>query len=359
MITYKHERNFGCRLLEVIYKGFKTVFFENEKIRVGVLAGKGTDIFEFLYKPNDTDFMWRSYIGIPESNYLPSGNINNGNFLDLYHGGWQELFPNGGDAVDYKGANLPMHGEIHTMPWQYEILKNEAEEIKVKFFVRTIRTYFYLEKIISLRTMIPALFIEENITNESREDMDFMWGHHPAFGPPFLSEDCVIDLPECRVLTDEIDLSPTTGRCAIAKETDWPYTIDRKGIKIDLSIIPSINVNSHDRAYIHSFKEGWYAITNKKLKTGFGITFDPGIFKYLWFWQVYGGAVGYPWYSTTYNVALEPNSSYPPNLLDAIKKGTSLSLGPGKSISTSLTAVAFEADKRIKKILQDGTVLQV
>lgn len=357
MILYNHERNYGCRICEVIYKGLKTVFLENEKVRIGILADKGTDIFEFLYKPKDIDFMWRSYIGIKGPDFLPSSYLQEGNFLDLYFGGWQELFPNGGDSVEYKGARLPMHGEIHTVPWNYQIIKDDPDEIVVKFMVRTYRTYFYIEKIFSVKSGIPVLFIDETIVNESREDMDFMWGHHPSFGPPFLSDDCIIDLPDCKILTDEIDLSPNTGRLAIAYRSEWPFTMGRKGQQIDLSKIPSILVNSHDRAYIHGYQDGWYAITNRKAQTGFGLVFDPSVFKYLWFWQVYGGAVGYPWYSTTYNIAIEPNSSYPPNLLDSIKGGTSLHLGPGENISSRMIAVAFENSRRIKKIKINGEVL--
>lgn len=362
MILYKHERNYGCRILEVIFKGFKTLFLENEKIRVGILVEKGTDIFEFLYKPNDVDFMWRSYIGIKEKDFLPVIYNKNGNFLDLYHGGWQELFPNAGDAVEYKGAYLPQHGEVHSIPWSYNVIKNEPEEIIIKLFTRTNLTYFYIEKIITIKSMISALFIYETIINESREEMDFMWGHHPAFGPPFLSEDCVIDMPKCKILTDEVNLSPTTGRLAIGKRTDWPFTIGRNGQKIDLSKIPSVDANSHDRAYIYDLEEGWYALTNTKLRTGFGLAFDKNIFKYLWFWQVYGGAVGYPWYQKTYNIAIEPNSSYPPNLIDCINKRTSLKLLPGESIKSAITAVAFDVspkvdNQRVKKVSLNGDIL--
>jgi hypothetical protein len=37
---------------------------ENELIRVTVLADKGADIIEFLHKPTDTDFLWRSPQGV-------------------------------------------------------------------------------------------------------------------------------------------------------------------------------------------------------------------------------------------------------------------------------------------------------
>jgi len=60
-VLYTHERNFGCRLHEFVYKGLKTVFIENEKIRVGIIVDRGTDIFEFWYKSKNVDFMWRSF----------------------------------------------------------------------------------------------------------------------------------------------------------------------------------------------------------------------------------------------------------------------------------------------------------
>jgi hypothetical protein len=57
---HRLQRNWGARILECQYKGMRVVFLENELLRVGVLADKGTDIFEFNYKPRDMDFVWRT-----------------------------------------------------------------------------------------------------------------------------------------------------------------------------------------------------------------------------------------------------------------------------------------------------------
>lgn len=355
-MLFNHHRNYGCRIHEVIYKGLKTVILENETIRVSILADRGTDIFEFLYKPLDVDYLWKSYLDVKPQNYIFASCQPDGNFLDYFHGGWQELFPNGGDACEYKGAPLPQHGEVFSIPWEYNIIEDEPESIKIKFYTRTYRTYFLIEKTYSIFTKKSCIFIDEKITNECREDMDFMWGHHPSFGPPFLSDKCVIDLPDCEVINDEVDLSPTTGRLKIAHKSKWPITKGRKGENIDLSKIPSIDVNSHDRAYISGFKEGWYAIRNTENHAGFGLAWDPELFKYLWFWQVYGGAIGYPWFSTTYNIAIEPNTSYPPGLNNAIKNKTSILLKPGESISSRMAAYAFSDNSKVKKIDLQGNI---
>jgi len=64
-MLYEHFRNYGCRLhMDYFYKNLRVAVLENEYLRVSVLIDKGTDIFEFLYKPKDMDFMWLSPWGI-------------------------------------------------------------------------------------------------------------------------------------------------------------------------------------------------------------------------------------------------------------------------------------------------------
>jgi hypothetical protein len=46
----KHKR--VCTISdEWAYKDMKVIFLENEYLRIGILAGRGSDIFEFTYKP--------------------------------------------------------------------------------------------------------------------------------------------------------------------------------------------------------------------------------------------------------------------------------------------------------------------
>ena len=96
MNRHRPQRNWGARVLEYQYKGMSAVLLENEKLRVGVLVGKGTDIFEFNYKPTDTDFVWLAPGGVRNpASYLSTAPDPLATFLDYYPGGWQEIFPNG------------------------------------------------------------------------------------------------------------------------------------------------------------------------------------------------------------------------------------------------------------------------
>ena len=45
---HHYNRNYGCRHKEIIYKGYRTLIIENEKIRTTILVDKGSDIIEFL-----------------------------------------------------------------------------------------------------------------------------------------------------------------------------------------------------------------------------------------------------------------------------------------------------------------------
>ena len=62
---YQNERNYGCRVSDDWeFRGNKVAIIENEKIRVMVLVDKGADIYSFVHKSSDTDYMWRSVWGV-------------------------------------------------------------------------------------------------------------------------------------------------------------------------------------------------------------------------------------------------------------------------------------------------------
>jgi hypothetical protein len=340
--SFHHDRNYGCRVSEFVYRDYRCLALENEKLRVTIVADKGADIYEFLYKPRDVDFMWRSRTGLRPRGYVPSSSRAAGAFMDYYEGGWQELFPNCGGASVHQGAELGQHGEVALLPWEYAITADEPDHIEVRFEVRTVRTPFRVEKWVTLDRGLAALRIRERVTNESSQKVDFSWGQHPALGWPFINEGCRVDLPDCRIRTYE-EFNPVTSRLEANQDTRWPMARGRAGEAVDLSRIPGPDAAASDMVFLEGMKAGWFAVSNPAMNLGFMLRYPIDVFKVLWYWQVYGGGVDYPWWSSTYNIALEPCSSLP-ILSRAAERGEAMTLGPGESREIEMTAIAFEGE---------------
>lgn len=354
---YTYGRKTGCRIsTDYVYRGMRLAFLENEFIRVGILLDKGADIFEFTYKPFDLDFMWQSPIEMRKP-FVSTSALPEGAFHDYFYGGWQEVLPSAGWASEpYMGTYQGLHGEVSLLPFESRILEDAYDLVCLHTSVRTYRSPLKLERIMTLKGGIPALFIKEILVNESPGEFAVMWGHHPAFGEPFLDENCVVLTPASKV---EVLAFHPNGLWETGGDYDFPMVPNRRTGKLqDITRILPASTRSVDVVFFKELSEGWYSLTNEKSGVGFGMAWDVQLFKYLWMWQVYGGHHDYPWYGRTYNCALEPFTSYPPaGVQNAIKNGSALMMKPGEKIETELVALAYENGKATK-INLDGSIKQ-
>jgi hypothetical protein len=273
-----------------------------------------------------------------------------GPFLDLYHGGWQECFPTGGPKSNLLGASLGIHGEVAVLPWDCRIIEDTPDCVAARVSVRCVRTPFRLEKVLRLEGSAPELILQERITNEGAVPAPYMWGHHPAFGPPFLSPACRVDVPGGKCVSFGAD-DPSTQRLQNDVEFPWPVGPTRNGGTVDISVIPPFGARCNDLAYVSELTDGWFAVTDQERRVGVGMWWDVEVFPYVWYWQVYGGILGYPWYGRTYNIALEPWTSYPSGGLEqAIANGTARTLQPGESVETVLGACVYTGVTQVKSL---------
>ena len=315
MTRYRSQRNYGCRIHDQITTfGMRTIVLENEVVRISILADKGTEIFEYLFKPKDLDFMWLTENGIqnPLIN-LPASADPAYSFVDNYSGGWQEVFPNGGLPSVYLGAQFGQHGEVALMPWDYEIVQDTAECITVRFRVKTKKVPFQLTKSLTLTSGSPSLLIKEQLENASDVPLRYMWGQHIAFGKPFLEPGCKIYLPDHIKMITENPESPISvpGRVRRGFYYDWPYGVDKEGSFVDFSVLPPKGTPS-DILYLYGFgNQAWYRVENNSLGMGIKVAWDGAVMPYLWYWQEFGATKGYPWYGRNYNIGLEPFTGYP------------------------------------------------
>ena len=171
-----------CKISEItIGDSMRALTLENDILSTTVLVDKGADIYELVYKPLDMDVMWKSPWGMkqPGRGFLASFESESA-WLEAYAGGWQVLFPNGGDANIYKGAHLSYHGEASMRAWDWLIISNTPRFVEVHLSTRLLRTPWTIERFMSLEAGSPVLHIRERVKNHAGVEMDCMWSHHPG-----------------------------------------------------------------------------------------------------------------------------------------------------------------------------------
>jgi hypothetical protein len=82
------------------------------------------------------------------------------------------------------------------MPWDAVILEDTPEKVSVKFSVKTVRTPFWIEKVVSLESNSPVLTVTDTLTNQAEEEVEAQWGQHITVGEPFLTTNCRLDMAD-------------------------------------------------------------------------------------------------------------------------------------------------------------------
>jgi galactose mutarotase-like enzyme len=312
-------------------RGVRGVRIENEHLSVTTTPDKGADILSIRHVASGFDPMWVSPWGVRRPGQIHTAPDSQVAWMDAYAGGWQELFPNGGTGCTLHGADLPFHGEASVSAWEWEVLPDG-----VRFFIRLVRSPFLLERTMRLAPDSPTLLIDGRAENKGRVPIEYMWSHHPAFGAPFLSGDCVIETNATQILADPVAPGPLLEP---GSRHDWPF-IPVDGGRLDVSRIPSEDETRSLMAYLAGFEgeRAWYAIKNERDMSRVEFAWDPADFPYAWLWQEMHAQMESPWYGEGYVMAIEPATSWPGGLAKVIATtGTHRTMQPGETISNTLT----------------------
>lgn len=319
------------------------VYLENDFLKVGILIDRGSDVFEFQYKPKGLDFLLRLPKGIrnPQTHFSQLRGTRN-QFEDYYYGGWQVCLPNS-PAFNYRGAELGQHGEVALIPWTMEVLEQTNEKISIRCSVEPLRIPLKVERMFTLLKNEKSLTIVERITNNSATHLDIMWGQHIAFGLPFLEEGVSIHTNAHTMRTEPA--MPENHRFKRGETFQWPIAKDKQGQKDNADKVSAKGEAEYsDLCYLEGYQQkAFYAIKNETRNVGFGLTWDGHLFKNVWMWQERNATKDFPWWGTCYTVALEPwTSQWTNEPQKAIDNKEWLRVEAAASIDTVLKASAFE-----------------
>jgi hypothetical protein len=230
--------------------------------------------------------------------------------------------------------------------------KEEGDEVIARLTAYCCRYPFKIEKWITLRKGKSYFTIKERLTNLSSQELEFSWLQHPAFGEPLIAPGTRLDIPATEAIVDKT--SPA-GRLQGETVFKWPFGIGIDGRRIDLSTIPERETIAEETIFLKGLQEGWYAITNPKLKVGFALSWDLEVYRYLWFWQNFN-LYDYPFYGREWNIALEPCTSYPTNFAEQLKNGTVARIKGNSSLEVRIAGIAYSGLTRVEKVTADGAV---
>lgn len=319
-------------------RGWPVVRLESDSLRAEILPGKGGDVISLRWLPADVEVLWQTPWGLRERGAAAIGADSVARLMAAYPGGWQTVFPNGGDPVLEHGVEWGMHGEVWLTPFDWEITDNSVE-----MGARLVHSPFRVRKRVALDRS--RLTVTEQITNEGGSPIDVMWSQHPAFGAPLLSERATVTTNARSILVDDARDTPSSDLLR-GGEGEWPHSPSPGGTT-DLSRLPAGNAGIDRMAYLTDFAgDPWARLTNPDLGVQATLSWDGRSFPHAWYWLEAGGSDGFPWYSSAYVLAIEPATSYPGQGVHAVrtKTGTHLRVVPGETrsgqVSLSIEALS-------------------
>jgi hypothetical protein len=351
----------GCRVSdEWQIRGLRAAVLENELVRVTVLLDRGAEIVELRHKPTDIDPLLR----LPVPIHDPARSIMSiaggvGSYMDMYLGGWQEIAPSGGPSNTHQGVEYGQHGEVSLLPWQSVVLEDTPERVTLRCTVRGVRSPIRIERDMTIERGRAALLLRETMYNDAGEAFDTMWGHHIAYGLPFLQHGARIHTSAAQVLTHDVMPGFTPRRAQVDITAPWPVVPGADGQPLDLSVVPAVaEAQGRELAYLTDYPDAaWYTVYSDAHHLGVAVTWDAQVFRHVWLWQELAWAKGFPWWGRSYAVALEPWSSYPSSgLAEAVAKGTQLTISAHGRVDTFLTVALYQDERTPVQVHADGTL---
>jgi galactose mutarotase-like enzyme len=324
-----------CIIREHLLRDYRAVTLEHTRLAVTLLPAKGAEIYAIVYKPREFDVLWKAPWGLRRQNrVLAADGGSEAAWMDCYAGGWQGIFPNGGDACVYRQAALGFHGEASTVDWDYHCAGSGAIA-RIEMDVQLVRSPFVLKREVSIESGSLAIRVRETIVNQSDDALHAMWGHHPAFATKLLTGGRFET--RAHIFESHAPEISATARVAAGTVHSWPLVTGKDGRQIDLSCLPEDGQRLSEMGYLSDFEEGRFVLSNDSSGFAAELCWDTKMFPHLWYWLEWGGSSEYPWYGRSRVAAFEPFSSFPGlGLARAIERGTAIILNPARPLSTEL-----------------------
>jgi galactose mutarotase-like enzyme len=321
------------------YHDLRAVVIENPGLRVVVMPETGGRIYSLVHKASDTEFLWHNPRTAPRA--VPFG----ASFDNTLVGGWDELLPTA-DACIFNHESIPDHGELWSLPWDWQIVPKADGSACLYTSVFAPITPLRFERWLVLDAEQPELRIRYRITNEAAYPLDLIWGIHPMFA---ISPDHHLDLPGGQMLVGQ---ASTDRLGKVGQRYEWPMLPTDTGT-VDMRQLPSSEAMTSAGHYAVAPSQPWFALTNQRTQVGVAMFYPPDVFRALWIWMSFSG------WRNLYHLAVEPWVGYPVSLDQAVEAGRQRVLPANQSLDYEVSLLAYTGITQVTAVEQQGQHLIV
>jgi len=328
------RRENGCRGRLVRWEGHELIELENAQLLVRVSLTRGAEILELRDRRTDRDILWHGHDDVVRNRGgVPSVNLKDGNFLDHFSGGWQEVLPSAQFPSSLHGAAQGVHGEAALLPWDWKLVADDAGQVCVELSVRLRRYPLTLMRRMTLERDTATLTITEELVNESAVVLAVAWGHHLCLGGRMADPGTRLHLPEGTRLIVPDSLTASTG--FRPGESSWPHVAAADDGRTDLRRLPDSN-GTDGTVIAGPMTQGHAAVDNPVVDLRIDLTWDAELFPYCWSWMVWEGHHEWPLWGRERFITLEPFTSPLIPLDQAADLGATLLMEPHGKVDTEL-----------------------
>lgn len=317
-------------MIETPLAALEQVRLQSDSLEVSILPEVGAKLFDLIDQTTGHNFLWHNPRIAPQT--YPIG----ANFDNYWCGGWDDGFPTC-EACAHNGEMYPNLGELRSLRWKIDALDSGALEPSVVLTSFGPITPVRAQKIVRLSN--GSIEIEFSVHHLGHHPIDFIWGSHPAYA---IQPGCVIHIPARFGIVAQAN-HPRLGEPG--QRYQWPLLKTLEDI-VDMSrVCPPGKLSAGH--YATDLAAGWYALEYPDRQTGLLVEFPLEVCPYLWLWLSYGGWRGH------YVAVIEPWTSHPVTLSEAVAAKTHRTLLPGDSFSCVVRATPWRLPMTLGQLLAE------
>jgi galactose mutarotase-like enzyme len=295
------------------YKDFSSITIESASVRIELVPEIGAKLVSILYKPTGKEWLL-------DSGQRPLRQPEFGStFSNWDMSGFDECFPtiNPCHVEMEEKISLPCHGEVWSIPWNYEV-----EEDSVVCSVRSPQLPYRLTRRISF-TSAAQIRLDYQVENEGNLPLPFLWVPHPQFN---------VDEPTSILLPPQVQemLCVYGGHTLQNGEL---YEWDAISL-----MSPEITGDGRKFYFPGKVSAGWSGLYGQESGNFLIISVPPDKVPYLGVWMDEG------MFNDRATCALEPSIGYYDALDMAVANGTAQEIPPNGSFSWHLNITLGEGD---------------